>query len=54
MKIEKEESQAEAEAFQKNDGRKPTAGELEEFGIGSRLSIEQLKIAGCMINYPSD
>ncbi len=38
--------------FEKTHGRKPSDEELKALRAGSRLSIEQLKMAGCMINYP--
>ena len=39
--------------FEARVGRKATAEEEQALKIGARLTIEQVMMAGCMINYPS-
>jgi hypothetical protein len=41
-------------AFKSKYGRPPTPTEAEILRRGMKLSIEQVKLAGCMINYPVD
>lgn len=40
--------------FELHYGRKPTAKELKALVKGTRLSIKQVKMGGCMINYPQN